>query len=330
MSIPAIFSAFFRRWRRLLLILVGLYGLWILAGFLLLPALIRPRLEREATLALKRPVTLAKLRFNPFTFGVTVEALRVAERGGGDWITLRHLYVNYDVWRLLRHTVAFSRIEVDGLTFRASLDAKGRLNFQDLVEGEGKPEEVPQPKASAWILDVRHFALRDGRVEFRDGSEASPFQTLVGPIAFTLEGLRTEVGHRSGVSLEAWTEAREHLAWKGDLGFQPFASRGSLLLENLALLKYRPYEQAQVSTEIRSGTAAVHSQYRIEWGQGHHVAELTELGLTLRDVKLAERGVSESAVELPFLEIREGRMDLLAPSLELGSIRAEQGVVRLR
>ena len=330
MSIPAIFSAFFRRWRRLLLILVGLYGLWILAGFLLLPALIRPRLEREATLALKRPVTLAKLRFNPFTFGVTVEALRVAERGGGDWITLRHLYVNYDVWRLLRHTVAFSRIEVDGLTFRASLDAKGRLNFQDLVEGEGKPEEVPQPKASAWILDVRHFALRDGRVEFRDGSEASPFQTLVGPIAFTLEGLRTEVGHRSGVSLEAWTEAREHLAWKGDLGFQPFASRGSLLLENLALLKYRPYEQAQVSTEIRSGTAAVHSQYRIEWGQGHHVAELTELGLTLRDVKLAERGVPESAVELPLLEIREGRMDLLAPSLELGSIRAEQGVVRLQ
>jgi uncharacterized protein involved in outer membrane biogenesis len=238
--------------------------------------------------------------------------------------------VNYDVWRLLRHTVAFSTIEVDGLTFRVSLDARGRLNFQDLMEGDGKAEEAPSAKGPTWILDVRHFALREGRVEFQDRSEAAPFQTVVGPIAFTLEGLRTEVGHRSGVSLEAWTEAREHLIWKGDLGFQPFASRGSLLLENLALPKYRSYEQEQVTTEIRSGLAALRSQYRVEWGRDHHVAELSDLGLTLKDVKLAERGAAEPAVELPQLDIRQGRMDLLTSSLELGTITAEQGVVRLQ
>ena len=330
MSIPAYLSAFFRRWRRTLLILAGLYSLWILAGFLLVPALVRPRIERAATQALKRPVIVARLRFNPFTFGVTVEGLRVTEPGGGDWITLRHLYVNYDVLRLLRHTVGFSTVEVDGLTFRAGLDAKGRLNFQDLLEGDGKPEEKPSTKESTWILDVRHFALRDGRVEFQDRSEASPFQTVVGPIAFTLEGLRTEVGHRSGVSLEAWTEAKEHLAWKGDLGFQPFASRGSLLLENLSLPKYRPYEQEQVVTEIRSGTAALRSQYRLEWGKDNHVVEFSGLGLTLKDVKLAERGVAEPAVELPLLEIREGKLDVLAATMEVGSILAERGVLRLQ
>src|SRR5450631_3898025 len=97
MPIPASISAFFRHWRRLFLILVGLYTLWILVGFFLIPALVRPRIEREATAALKRPVTVAKLRFNPFTFGATVEGLRVAERGGGDWITLQRLYVDHDV-----------------------------------------------------------------------------------------------------------------------------------------------------------------------------------------------------------------------------------------
>ncbi len=330
MLIPGSLSAFFRRWRRLVAVLVSLYALWVLAGFFLVPVLVRPRIEQEAAKALKRPVTVTSLRFNPFTFGVTAEGLRVAERGGGDWITLRRLYVNHDVWRLLRHTVGFSTIEVEGLTFRATLDAKGHLNFQDLIAGDGKTEAAPQSKGSTWILDVRHFALRDGRIEFQDRSEGSPFQTMVGPIAFTLEGLRTEVGHRSGVSLEAWTEAKEHLAWKGDLGFQPFASKGSLLLENLSLPKYRPYEQEQVTTEIRSGIAAVHAQYRIEWGQSRHVAELSDLELTLKNLKLAERGVVEPAVELPLLEIRDGRMDLLASSLELGSIRAEQGVVRLQ
>ncbi|MDR3683121.1 MAG: hypothetical protein P4L11_05265, partial [Geothrix sp.] len=84
MPMPNSLSAFFRRWRRLLLVLAGVYALWILAGFFLVPALVRPRLEREAARALKRPVAVAKLRFNPFTFGVTVEGLRVGERGGGD------------------------------------------------------------------------------------------------------------------------------------------------------------------------------------------------------------------------------------------------------
>lgn len=328
MPMPAPLSAFLRRWRRLILVLTGIYSLWLLAGFFLIPALARPQIEREASAALKRPVTVARVRFNPFTFGATVEGLRVAERGGGDWITLRRLYADPDVWRLLRRTVGFSGIEVDGLTVRAALDPEGRLNFQDLLEDE-RPE-APAQAPSRWILDVRRFQMREGRLEFSDRSAAAPFQTVLGPVAVTLENLRTEVGHRSGVSLEAWTEAKEHLAWKGDLGFQPLASKGSLLLENLSLPKYRPYEQEQVSSEIRSGTGTVRSQYRFEWSKARHALELSGLELRVEDLKLAERGAAEAAIELPSIVVKEGRADLLAPSVELGSIAAEQGVLRVQ
>lgn len=329
MRVPESLTAFFRRWRRLVLVLTGLYGLWLLAGFLLLPALAKPRLEREASRALKRPVSVAKLRFNPFTFGATLEGLQVAEPGGGDWITLRRLYANLDVWRLLSRTMGFSGVEVDGLTVRASLDAGGRLNFQDLLEAEAGPSEAAA-SPSGWILDLRRLQMRDGRVSFSDRSAATPFQTVLGPIAFTVENLRTEVGHRSGVKLEAWTEAREHLVWQGDLGFQPFASRGSLLLEHLSLPKYHPYEQAQVSSEIRSGTASLKAQYRFEWGAGRRVLELSGLGLTLADLKVAERGAAEPAVELPLLEVKDGRADLLVPSLDLGSVAAGSGLLRVQ
>jgi uncharacterized protein involved in outer membrane biogenesis len=330
MPIPAPLSAFFRRWHQLLLVLAGIYALWILAGFFLLPALAKPRLERAATQALKRPTTVAKLRFNPFTFGVTLEGLRVAERGGGDWITLRRAYVNPYVWRLLRHTVGFAIIEVDGLTLRTVLDHDGRLNFQDLLEEEEQPGTPAQAAPSRWILDVRRFQLQDGRVEFTDRSASAPFYSELGPIAFRLDGLRTVVGHRSGVSLEAWTEAKEHVAWKGDLGFQPFASKGSLLLENLSLPKYRPYEQDQVSSEIRSGTGTVRAQYRFEWSKGHHVVELSNLELAVRDLKVAERGVADPVIELPSLDIKDGRADLLVPSVELGSVTADQGILRVQ
>jgi hypothetical protein len=330
MPIPAPLSAFLHRWRRWLTGFAAVYLAWVLAGFLLVPALVKPRLEREAAAALKRPVSVAKVRFNPFSFGLTVEGLRVGEKAGGDWITLRRLYVNPRIWGLLRHTVGFSSIEVEGLTVQVALDAEGRLNFQDLLEG-GEPAAKEAPAGGAtWVLDVTRFQLKEGRLGFSDHSAAAPFQTAVGPIAFGLDHLRTEIGHRSGVVLEAWTEAKEHLLWKGDLGFQPFASRGSLLLENLSLPKYRPYEQAQVSSEFRSGTATLRTQYRVEFGQGRQVVELSDLGLSVKNLKLGERGVAEPALDLPGLEVQNGRADLMVPSVELGAVVAEGGVLRLQ
>jgi len=326
--VPAL-SAFSRRFRVLVAVLAGGFVLWLLAGFFLVPALVRPRLEREATRFLKRPVSIAKLRFNPLTLGTTVEGLRIAEPGGGDWVTLRRLYVNYEVWDLLQHTVSFAAIEVEGLVVRAGLDAKGRLNFQDLLEGDS-PKPSEPPGASAWIVEVGHFRLSEGRFEFTDRTHVPAYQRVLGPLSFRVDGLRTELNHRSGFTLEAWTEAREHLLWKGDLGLQPLASKGSLVLENLQLAHYRPYAEQQMVSEVRSGVASLRAQYRFEWGKGKQVVELFDLGLSLKQLKVAEPGVAEPALDLPSVEVQGVQADLLAPSVEVGSILVDQGAVRVQ
>ncbi len=326
---PTFLSTFFRRWRVPLLFLGGLYGLWLLVGFFLVPRLLKGRLERFAAEFLHRQVTLQQVHFNPILLTARLEGLRVANRDGSDWITLRRLYLDYRFRRLLSRTIDLAALELDGLTVRVELDQQGRPNFQDLLQGSN-PEQPNRTDPSPWIFALGRFQLREGQFHFTDRSQEVPFHTALGPVNLRVDGIRTQLGHRSDYALEAWTEAREHLAWKGDLSLQPLASRGSLLIENFSLPKYRPYEQGQVATEIRSGTATLRAQYRFEWGQGIQVAEVTDLGLTLKDVKLAERGAPEAAVELPLLEIRQGKVDLLAAAVELGSVRAEQGVVRLQ
>ncbi len=315
--------------RLLVLVLVGLYGLWLLVGFFLIPRLVKGRLERFAAEFLHRQVTVQQVHFNPILFTARLEGLRVANRDGSDWITLRRLYLDYRFRRLLSRTIDLAALELNGLIVRVELDAQGRPNFQDLLQVS--PAEKPASTApSTWVFALGRFQLQDGQFQFTDHSLEAPFHTALGPVNLRVDGIRTQLGHRSDYALEAWTEAKEHLAWKGDLSLQPLASRGSLLLENLSLPKYRPYEQGQVATEIRSGTATLRAQYRFEWGQGTQVVEVTDLGLTLKDLKLAERGAPEPAVELPLLELRQGRLDLLTPSLELGSLTAERGVLHLQ
>lgn len=329
MPSPASLAAFLRRRRRLILGLAGLYALWILAGFLLVPRLVRPRLERALAGATHRKATLAAVRFNPFNLTMTFEGLRIPNRSGGEWISLRRLYVNARFWPLLTRTAAFSVVEVDGLEVRTVLDAQGHLNFQDLLD-EPAPKPEPGAKPTAWIVAIRTFQLRGARLAFEDHSMAAPFRTAFGPVNLRVDGIRTQVGHQSSYALDAWTEAREHLVWKGEIGFAPLMSTGHLAVENLQLPKYRPYEQEQVATEIRSGTATFGAAYRFEWAPGRHRLELSDLGLALRNVAVAESGVARPAVEIPALDLKDGRADLLAPSVEIGAITAQGGTLRLR
>ncbi len=329
MPFPVALSAFFRRFRILFSVLAGALGLWLLAGFFLVPLVVRPRLEREASRFLRRPVTVATLRFNPLTLGTTVEGLRIAEPGGGDWVTLRRLYVNYKLAGLLRHAVSLAAVEVEGLTVRTALDAQGRLNFQELLAaGEAKQPEVPPLRP--WSFEVDHFQLSEGRLEFADHSLRPAYQRILGPLTFRVEGLRTALNHRSSFVLEAWTDAREHLLLKGEFSLLPLASRGSVLLENLDLSRLRPYLQEQLTGELRSGSVTLRSDYRFEQGQGRPLLDLTGLGLSLKHLQLAERGNPEVAVDLPSVEVKAGQADLQGPSVELGTLLVDQGRVRLQ
>ncbi len=328
MPSPASLAAFLRRRRRLILTLAGLYVLWILAGFLLVPRLVRPRVERAVAEATHRKATLDRVRFNPFNLAMTFEGLRIPNRSGGDWIGLRRLYVNARFWPLFARTAALSVVEVDGLDVRTVLDAQGHLNFQDLLD---EPAAKPEPGAmpSAWTVAIGTFQLRGARLAFEDRTMATPFRTAFGPVNLRVDGIRTQVGHQSGYALDAWTEAKEHLAWKGEIGFEPFVSTGHLAVENLQLPKYRPYEQEQVATEIRSGTATLGASYRFEWAPGRHRFELSDLSLALRNVVVAEPGAAVPAVVLPALDLKEGRADLLASAVEIGSIAAQGGTLRV-
>ncbi len=327
MPLSAVLQAFLRRHRRLLLALAGLYALWILAGFLLVPGLVRGRIERALSRATHRQASLARVRFNPFNLALTCEGLRIPNRDGSPWITLRRLYVNARFWPLMARTAGFSRVELDGLSVRTVLDPGGRLNFQDLLE---QPGAKSAPSPSAWTVAVGLFQLRDARLAFEDRTTAVPFRTDLGPVDLQVEGIRTQVGHQSGYALDAWTEAKEHLVWKGEIGFEPFVSTGHIALENLQLPKYRPYEQEQLSTEIRRGTATVRAAYRFEWAPGHHRFDLTHLELALRNLAVAEPGAAAPAVELPALDLQDGKADLLAPSVEIGTISARGGTVRIQ
>jgi len=100
-----------RRIAKVLGVVVVLLALLAMVVAWVLPPIIRGRAERQLAAALNRPVTIGKLRINPFRFSAEVSDFSVGDRGNpAPLLTLRDRLLEHDRAKAGRAFVAVLRL----------------------------------------------------------------------------------------------------------------------------------------------------------------------------------------------------------------------------
>ena len=161
-----------RRWVQVLLgvlaLLAALVLLWNWNWF-------RPLVERQASAALGRRVTLGhfdiKLGREPL---VVLDQLAVANPddfpAGSNTATVARLAVRIDPWALFHHTVQLSEIDVEQPGGELQPGPSGKPNWK-LSLGGGNSAPSPQP----WQVNIGSLTIRDGHIHFLDPKLKSDF-----------------------------------------------------------------------------------------------------------------------------------------------------------
>ena len=140
-------------------------AVWAVAGFLVLPPLLRPVLERKLAAQLHRPVTVRSLSINPFALSATLDGLDVKDRGGaGPFLSLERLYVNLEAVSLFRGGPVIRAITVTRPSITVVRREDGTYNFQDLLD-EAAPEK---PSARPLRFSLNNIRVEQGSVDFDD------------------------------------------------------------------------------------------------------------------------------------------------------------------
>ncbi|HJU84156.1 MAG TPA: hypothetical protein VJ600_08080, partial [Holophagaceae bacterium] len=127
--------ALLARRRRWIYWIGGLVGAYTVFGFLLLPLILRRQLETRLGALLHRPVSVRKVRSNPFTIAVTVEGLEIRDRDGGSFLGWERLHVDLALWAtVFRKEVAFQEVTLQQFHGRVALLKDGALNFSDILK----------------------------------------------------------------------------------------------------------------------------------------------------------------------------------------------------
>jgi len=154
--------------RRVLGIAAGLLVLWALAGFLVLPRVLRPVVERKLAQVLHRPVTLRRLSLNPFALSATLEGLDVKEKGGtGPFLSFDRLYANLEAVSLFKGGPVIRAITIARPSIALVRNADGTYNVQDLLDeaSKSKPSEKPLR------FSINNIRVEGGSLDFDDRPE---------------------------------------------------------------------------------------------------------------------------------------------------------------
>src|SRR5690606_11714648 len=147
--------------------LVGLVVLALFASYFLLPALAKQRAERWLAAELSRPVSIERLRFDPFTLVADLESMRVGKREGeGTLLSIAGAHVDFAWSSLRRRGPIIERLRIHRPALLLERERDGSLDIGDLVRRWRDPAEgVPD-----WMhrFSVANIEIEDGSILLDD------------------------------------------------------------------------------------------------------------------------------------------------------------------
>lgn len=156
-----------RRLRRNLLIAAIVLLVFGLLGFFAAPPILRSQIEKRASAALSRPVTLQAVHFNPFTLRLELDHLHVGERDASTaFVDVDTAVINASWTSLFRMAPVLDALRLQHPQLHLARTADGRFNFSDLIDRYGaKPTDPKSPPARFALANIR---VQGGDIRFDD------------------------------------------------------------------------------------------------------------------------------------------------------------------
>lgn len=316
----------------LLLILFGLFLLYTLAGFVVIPWAITTKLPPMLSEQLGRPVAIREVRFNPFLFKLQVEGFDIQEQDGSPLVGFDELFIDFEPGAsLVKRAYTFTEIRL-GLPYGlAWVRPDGSLNLaelgsssesQDIPPDSQSGENPSQESEELPPVFIEQISIQQGMVEFRDHSRPTPFEAHLVPINLTLEHFSTQKGQANSYALSAERSSGEKISWEGTVTLEPFQSEGRLVFEDYQLPRLWDYIQDQVRFQIPQGLLTLEGHYRLSaTDEGMDV--LVEGGtLTVQDLQIQEKGTITPVITIPLFEVNGVSVDVVKQDVRIPSIKS--------
>ena len=275
------------------LIIAGVFLLYVIVGFWVVPPLLKPKLEEQLSSLLGRKVTIAEIKLNPLVLSATTFDLTVHEIDGQPFAGFEELYANAQLSSIFKWAFTVREIRVQVPFGVLKLLPDNKLNIDDILAKLS--EHRPEPKEAAGLprAIIEKFQVIDGKVALENLSGKEPVREEVTPISFSLENLSTLKGREGEYLFEGTGSSGDQFEVKGRLTVNPVRIKGSCAITGTQISHYWEHLKDLVSFQIINGTTDVSSDYTVVIIDGQLNARLENGTFKIEDFELVEKGKEE-------------------------------------
>jgi uncharacterized protein involved in outer membrane biogenesis len=146
--------------------------MFAIAGFLILPPILKSVLTGKLSELLQREVTIQEIRVNPFALSARVTGFSIKDRGSSEpFVSFEELYLNLEAISLFKGGPVLSEILLKAPHATIIRNKDLTYNFSDLLEAFGaKPPDKPKPPPESKPLrfSLNNIQILDGGLDFKD------------------------------------------------------------------------------------------------------------------------------------------------------------------
>jgi hypothetical protein len=162
------------RVRKATLIVAAVLIVYGLLGFFAAPPIIRAQLQKHASAALGRQVSVGHVRFDPYTLRLQLDRLQVAGHAGKPpFVSVDQAVINATWTSLFRLAPVLDALELQHPQIRIARTAPGQFNFSDILT---RLAATPSGSKSPFRYSVSNITVRDGTIDFADAVTHSTHQ----------------------------------------------------------------------------------------------------------------------------------------------------------
>jgi len=313
-------SRFWRTLRNGATTLAVLVAVYALIGFLILPALLKPRLEAALSERTDRQATLRRLEFNPFTFHARLSDFDLSDRDPQ------------------RSFIGFSTLDLDvspaSLRYRAPvLDAvrlvRPRIELARNDDGTSSIDDLvkrPSADEAPRLFSLNNIEIEDGTLTLDDRTHGR--KLVVSKLGIGIpfvSSLPHDATIRVTPRLEGVLDATP-FAVKGNAS-SPFLDRREATLDfnfdALPLARYAEYVALPGGLELADGTLT--TRLTLVFVTDKNVAKTVQLSGSAHVGQLAvTRKDGSRVVAAQAIDVALGKLDWLAHSIAIDRLRIER------
>lgn len=295
-------------------------------GFIVLPKVAINKAKSIGLELLGSPLEIEKMDFNPFSFELTLNNVKINtleshQISSASRLTVKQLYLNFEPHALFKKEIKLKALNLEQVQFVFALLNDDKTNWEIKSESS-EPEKKIETAQKPWTLHFESLVIQNSEVNFLDRTLREPLDLKMGPLNLSLQNFSTSIGSETSLKQLKFSLANQGLLeLTGKFSTKPLQAVLIIKSRDLPLDFLTSFLLEQSYLEIQDGLADLDNKLTYQSGQVFVTGNSNIKNLNLQHQKTKKPALSFKNLTISDLSFQTKPIIFVAEKMQLNEPR---------